>query len=366
MLVPRLYTRRAWALAAAAFVWLLVAANRAVVPWGKPSWAARFGKAGPAVDRDYGRRHTVPTNLTLHIVSHSHSDIGWNYSVGGYYTQWVRHVLRNVVAALWLDRQRKFTWGDAAFLDLWLDDEGNSANGVLPGAAAAMTWRAVLGELIARRQMAIVGATYVSPDEGLTTWWAHNAIVDVGRRFVANQLNTTTRVAWQVDPFGHAHVTPHLLANTGFTGLIMGRMDYRQRLGFASGGDYEFLWQAPYSRAPPLLTHYLSVGYAAPSRSFDFDNTNTCDAQALLDELVRFARTQVSQYPGHGHVLVMMGDDFRYINASHAFACLDRIVAEAKTSHQRAGAWRDMTLRYSTPVEYLDAIQPYLAQIDSR
>ncbi|KAJ1801585.1 mannosyl-oligosaccharide 1,3-1,6-alpha-mannosidase activity protein [Coemansia sp. RSA 2399] len=364
MLVPRRYVRQGGVLLATAFVGLLLTANQAVVPWGKPSWAALLGEAGPAVDRDFGRHHATPTNLTLHIIAHSHSDIGWNYSFGKYYELRVRQVLRNVAAALWMDRTRTFTWGDVAFLDMWLDDEGDRRNDVLPGAAGAMTWRAVLGELIGRRQWEIVGATYVSPDEGLTTWWAHNAIVDVGRRFVARHLNTTTRVAWQVDPFGHAHVTPHLLANAGFTSLMLGRMDYRQRLGFAAHGDYEFLWQAPYSQAPPLLTHYLSGGYAPPSPRFDFDNTETCDAPALLAELVRFARSQTHKYPGHGHVLVMMGDDFRYVNASTAFACLDRLVdaAQAPSAH----AWRDMTLQYSSPARYLEAIQPHMEQIDAR
>ncbi|KAJ2654327.1 mannosyl-oligosaccharide 1,3-1,6-alpha-mannosidase activity protein [Coemansia sp. RSA 1200] len=367
MLVPRRFIRRGGVLLAAVVVWALLMANRAVIPWGKPSWAAGLGEAGAAVDRDFSRQHNErPGNLTLHIVAHSHSDIGWNYSFGQYYRSWVRQVLRNVVTALWMDRARKFTWGDIAFLDMWMDDEGDRTNGVLPGRAAELTWRAALGELIGRGQWEIVGGTYVSPDEGLTTWWAHNAIVDVGRRFVARELNTTTRVGWQVDPFGHAHVTPHLLANAGFGALLMGRMDYRTRFDFAAHGDYEFLWQAPYSQAPPLLTHYLSKGYAAPSAHFDFDNTATCNAAALLDELVRFARTQTRQYPGHGHVLVMMGDDFRYANASWAFACLDRIVDEARSLQSRTHAWRDMTLQYSTPSEYLAAIRPHLAQIDKR
>ncbi|KAJ1665195.1 mannosyl-oligosaccharide 1,3-1,6-alpha-mannosidase activity protein [Coemansia sp. RSA 1813] len=366
MLVPRRYIRRGGALLAIGFVWLLFLANRSVVPWGKPSWVAKLGEAGPPVDRDFATQHERPQNLTLHIVAHSHSDIGWNYSFGEYYEMWVRQVLRNVVATLWMNRERKFTWGDVAFLDLWMDDEGDKANRVLPGRAREMTWRMALGELISRGQWEIVGGTYVSPDEGLTTWWAHNAIVDVGRRFVARELNTTTRVGWQIDPFGHARVTPHLLANTGYTGLILGRMDYRERFGFAAHGDYEFLWQAPYSQAPPILTHFLSVGYAAPSANFDFDRTSLCNAEELLDELVRFARTQTRKYPGHGHVLVMMGDDFRYMKASWAFACLDHIVDKAQSPGERPHAWRDMTLRYSTPSEYLEAIRPYMAQIDDR
>ncbi|KAJ1991195.1 mannosyl-oligosaccharide 1,3-1,6-alpha-mannosidase activity protein [Coemansia spiralis] len=361
MFVPRRYIRSGSSLLAIITICVLFHANTAVLPWNKPSWAAAFGEPGPPLDREFPRRHKLPTNLTLHILPHSHSDVGWNYKFEDYYTRWVRDVLRSVASTLWINQERKFTWGDLAFLDLWMSDEGDRPNNVLPGTARQLPWRTVLTELVRRGQWEIVGGTYVSPDEGLTTWWAHNAIVDVGHRYLASEFNASTRVAWQIDNFGHFNTMPHLLANTGYDALVLGRMAFRDLHDFASRSDLQFLWQAP--RGPsPLLTHFLSVHYAAPSKSFDFDNVKTCNAPALLDELIKFARSQVVQYPAHGHVLVMMGDDFRYKRAPWAFSCLDHLIDESRKS----SVWRDVTLRYSTPSDYFAAIRPYLADLDDR
>ncbi|KAJ2307362.1 Alpha-mannosidase 2 [Coemansia sp. RSA 2706] len=348
----RRYLRSRKAVAAAAAAVFVVWSNPQVVPVGKSSWMPRFGEPGAPGSREHGL-DAVPRNLTLHLATHSHSDIGWNLSFEGYYDSSVHGVLRGVCAALWADGRRRFTWGDLAFLDLWLDDEGDEASSV----DGRLTWRQVVGELMRRGQWAVVGGTYVSPDEGLTTWWGHNAVVDVGHRTLARQLNATTSVGWQIDNFGHHSTVAHVLGNTGYTALVLGRMAYRDLYDFASQGQLQFWWQSrEHTGARPLLTHFLAEHYGLVSARFDFDRTSRCDSDALLGELLRLARRHVRQYPGHGHVLVMMGDDLRFVRAARWFGCLDRLVARSRQHPQ----WRDVRLQYSTVPEYLAAARPYL------
>ncbi|KAJ2779960.1 mannosyl-oligosaccharide 1,3-1,6-alpha-mannosidase activity protein [Coemansia javaensis] len=333
-------------------------ANRQVVPVGKASWMPRFGEPGPPTDREMPQRHRLPRKLTVHILPHSHSDVGWNLSFEGYYRASVRKVLRGVVAELWADARRRFTWGDLAFLDLWLGEEGDQRAGAqLPGAPE-LTWRQAVMELQRRGQWETTGGTYVSPDEGLTTWWAHNMIVDVGHRTLARELNATTAVGWQIDNFGHSNTVAQVLGSTGYRALIMGRMDFRDRYEFASRSSLQFRWRSSEhaGAAEPLLVHFLADHYAAPSRRFDFDHTAECDPRALLGELMAVARRHVRMYPAHGHVLVMMGDDFRYVRAARGFRCLDRVVAASKAHAE----WADAELRYSTASEYLAAARPFL------
>ncbi|KAJ2703969.1 mannosyl-oligosaccharide 1,3-1,6-alpha-mannosidase activity protein, partial [Coemansia spiralis] len=335
-----------------------------VLPLQKASWMPRFGEPGPPTGREMPQRHPLPRNLTLHLLPHSHSDVGWNLSFEGYYRASVHEVLRRVVAELWTDERRRFTWGDLAFLDVWMGEEGDVPNGQLSGNGAALTWRQVVMELMRRGQWEIVGGTYVSPDEGMATWWAHNMIVDVGHRVLAREFNATTSVGWQIDNFGHTNTVAHVLANTGYRTLVLGRMSFRDKYDFAAHSDLQFLWQSGDHRAMarPLLVHFLADHYAQPSRRFDFDHTAACNADALLHELLAVARRHVRQYPAHGHILVMMGDDFRYRRAAHAFACLDKLVAASQHHPQ----WVDVTLRYSTVSDYFGAIQPFLERIDGR
>ncbi|KAJ2004132.1 mannosyl-oligosaccharide 1,3-1,6-alpha-mannosidase activity protein [Coemansia thaxteri] len=360
VLLPRRYTRSGGAVLAAVFVGILVHGNTAVFPVGKAAWMPWFGEPGAPTSRDVAARQRLARNLTLHIVAHSHADAGWNLSVGEYYRTSVHAVLRRVTAELWSDDRRRFAWGDVAFLDEWMGDEGDAAAG---GAMGNVTWRQAVQTLVRGGRLEVVGGGYVSPDEGLATWWAANTVVDVGRRWLARELNATARVAWQIDNFGHSGVTAYLAANAGYAAVVLGRMDYRQQRALAETGDLEFLWRrerhdgSNSSSAPGVVTHFLATHYAAPSARFDFDHTRECDPQALLRELHRYARSQVRQYPGHGHVLVMMGDDFRYVRAARGFACLDRIVAAA--GEERGSGVR---VRYSTPSEYFAAVAEHNAR----
>ncbi|KAJ2697422.1 mannosyl-oligosaccharide 1,3-1,6-alpha-mannosidase activity protein [Coemansia sp. IMI 209128] len=355
-MLPRRYIRGGGLVLAAVAAAVVISGNRAAFPFGKPAWMPRFSGPSPSSDRDLSLA-PMPSSLTLHLVPHSHSDVGWNLSFDGYYHRSVHQVMRRVVAELWQDSRRRFTWGDLAFIDMWFSDEGDKPHGgMLRGAPETLTWRQAVQRLVAEGRWEIVSGTYVSPDEGLTTWWAHNAIVDVGHRLLARELNTTSSdIGWQIDNFGHINTMPYLLSNTGYSSMVLGRMAYRQLRDFADRSSLQFMWQRD-SLTPALLTHFLSVHYAAPSPSFDFDNTERCNPAELLEELKRFAQSQARQYPSHGHILVMMGDDFRYIHAQRGFSCLDQIIDMSEVRSADSG----VSVRYSTPGEYFAAIRPHL------
>ncbi|KAJ2706316.1 mannosyl-oligosaccharide 1,3-1,6-alpha-mannosidase activity protein [Coemansia sp. IMI 203386] len=346
MLIPRRYLRSGAVLLSFFGLVLLLFSNSAVLPIGKPAWAPWFGEPMPPTSRDIGKQPKLPETLTLHLVPHSHSDIGWNLSFEGYYHSIVRSVLRQMVHELWSHPHRRFTWGDLAFLDLWMAKEGNENSG-LKDHKGEKSWKQVLQILVHRGQLDIVGGTYVSPDEGMATWWAHNTIVDTGHRTMHRLLKTNTSVAWQIDNFGHFNTLPYLLSNSGYSSLVLGRMAYRDLYDFSSKSRLQFQWQTP-DKPGTLFTHFLSTHYASPSKLLDFDNSDQCDVKVLLNVLRRYALTQVRQYPAHGQILVMMGDDFRYTNAKRAFECIDQLVA--------ARSLPGISLRYSTPTEYLSSV----------
>ncbi|KAJ1719440.1 Alpha-mannosidase 2x [Coemansia erecta] len=347
-LLPRRYVRHSTLILGLLLCGLLLWANPAVTPLGKPSWAPWFGEPLPPTSRDTATA-PLPPRLTLHLVPHSHSDIGWNLSFQGYYNASVHEVLRRVTRELLRSPGRRFTWGDLAFLDMWMADEGDS----LVEPSGNVTWRGALRRLAAEGRMDVVGGTYVSPDEGLATWWALNSLADVGRRTHHALLGSATNVGWQIDPFGHFARMPRLLANAGFTRFVLGRMAYDELYALRAQGALQFLWQAPDGSHAPLLTHFLSTHYAFPSAELDFDNTEQCDVGRLAGLLRRYAVQQVRQYPGHGHIMVMLGDDFRYVEAQRAFACIDRLVQHDKLLP-------GVTMRYSTPSEYFASVEPHL------
>lgn len=65
------------------------------------------------------------------------------------------------------------------------------------------------------------------------------------------------RVGWQIDPFGHSREMASILAQLGFDGLFLGRIDYQDR-------SYRFLTKNPESiwlgsnNLGKILFHYQS------------------------------------------------------------------------------------------------------------
>ena len=57
-------------------------------------------------DKDTG------TNHTIFLLPHSHCDVGWLWTVGGYFNMTVVHILDSVVADLAMNPTHKFIWSE--------------------------------------------------------------------------------------------------------------------------------------------------------------------------------------------------------------------------------------------------------------
>ena len=64
----------------------------------------------------------------VHIVPHSHNDLGWVNTVDEYYTghdtrfQNVTKELTNIILALDENPQRKFPWAEIKFFSMWWNE----------------------------------------------------------------------------------------------------------------------------------------------------------------------------------------------------------------------------------------------------
>ena len=56
---------------------------------------------------------------TIHVVPHSHLDVGWVYPVDEVYESYVKDVFRTTVAALSADDRRTFICVEQAFFARW-------------------------------------------------------------------------------------------------------------------------------------------------------------------------------------------------------------------------------------------------------
>ncbi|OMH79297.1 Alpha-mannosidase F [Zancudomyces culisetae] len=251
-------------------------------------------------------------------------------------------------------------WGDTAYLELWLEDEGHKISEVdaLETDGKKVTWREMLDEIIKRKQFELTGFSYSSMDEFLTSLYGQYQDFDVGREYLAKEFKSKAKVAWYVDNFGHKHTTPYVLKTNGFQSMVLGRMSYRQLQKMKANSGLQFMWDSGINNTE-IYTHFLSNQYEWPSWKFDFDRHDSCNIGELLGILARFANKQVGIYPHKKQILIIMGDDFRFVKAEKAFNCLDTLVRAAGSGKYRnwGQGKKQLELRYSTISEYMQSLQ---------
>ena len=101
-------------------------------------------------------------HVDMHVVTHSHLDAGWVYSVNKCYKT-VKYIFNSVLKSLKEDKTRKYTVGDIYFFQRWFHEELDSKS------------RDEVRLLVKSGQIEIVNGGAVSTDEALVN---HNDIID--------------------------------------------------------------------------------------------------------------------------------------------------------------------------------------------
>ncbi|XP_070378956.1 lysosomal alpha-mannosidase-like isoform X2 [Dermacentor albipictus] len=291
---------------------------------------------------------TKPGFLNVHIVSHTHNDVGWVHTVNFYYRNYVRTILDSVVAELEAKPDRRFIYVEMAFFTRWWEEQ-------TPEKQASVR------ALIEEGRLEFAGGGWCMNDEATTHYTATVDEMSLGLRW----LNATfghcgrSRVAWQIDPFGHARQEAALFAQMGFDGLFLGRIhlddkEWRQRTK-----QMEFLWRADkyIGEKGDIFTGVLPNVYWPPT-GFCFDVwcvDETLDAyngQRRAREFLHIVAKQAKHYSTN-HTVVTMGMDFHYRDAAKWFRNLDSLIHHINA--EQANGSRVHAF-YSTPACYLKAL----------
>ena len=298
------------------------------------------------------------TPLTVHMVPHTHDDVGWLKTVDEYFTgsqnsiyaASVSDVLDSVMVALAADPARRFTYVEMAYFWRWWSTQTAATRSTVAG-------------FVASGQLTFANGGWCMHDESAPTY---NDMVDqttMGHRFLAEAFGAVPTVGWQIDPFGHSGTQGSLLgAPAGFTSLFFARSHYADYSARANTSQLEFMWQpsASYGRDARLFTGILWGAMYAPPPLLDYDYSSFLAIPVVTDaalegynvaEVLDYFLDDValqSWYTRGDDIMILMGSDFEYRAALIPFKNLDRLIAAATA---------DGTVRavYSTPAAYAAA-----------
>ncbi|KAJ4941677.1 hypothetical protein JOQ06_011554, partial [Pogonophryne albipinna] len=271
---------------------------------------------------------TQPDMLNVHLVPHTHDDVGWLKTVDQYF------------------------YGAA--------EE--------PRSEQSSSMKQTVKQLVEEGRLEFVNGGWCMSDEATTHYSSVIDQMTLGLRFLNETFGLCgrPRVAWHIDPFGHAREHASMFAQMGYDGFFFGRLDYQDRSQRMATKEQELLWRASESLTPPmadLFTGILPNGYNPPT-GFCWDQS--CDDPPIRDDpeledynvddvvnrFVAIANSQSMVYKTN-HIIMTMGSDFQYENANLWYKNLDKLIRYVNAEQADGGK---VNVLYSTPSCYLQEL----------
>uniref|UniRef100_A0AAY5EAP4 Lysosomal alpha-mannosidase n=1 Tax=Electrophorus electricus TaxID=8005 RepID=A0AAY5EAP4_ELEEL len=301
--------------------------------------------------------------LNVHLVPHTHDDVGWLKTVDQYYYggrndiqhAGVQYILDSVVAALQKDPARRFIYVETAFFYRWWKQQNPST-------------RRVVTQLVEQGRLEFINGGWCMSDEATTHYSAVIDQMTLGLRFLNDTFGECgrPRVAWHIDPFGHAREHASLFAQMGFDGFFFGRLDYQDKARRMKAREMEMVWRASQSLKPPaadLFTGVLPNGYNPPP-GFCWDQScsdapvqddpdlDDYNVDMLVATFLNIASAQAQVYKTN-HIVMTMGSDFQYENANLWYKNMDKLIRYVNAQQANGSV---VNVLYSTPSCYLQEL----------
>ncbi|XP_046352340.2 lysosomal alpha-mannosidase-like [Haliotis rufescens] len=309
--------------------------------------------------------------LNVHIVAHSHDDVGWKKTMDQYYSgqgggnaesfyhggECTRCILDNAIRELIGNPSRRFIFVEMAFLSAWFNEQTEDMK------------RQVKALINERRLELIIGGWSMS--DSATTYY--DDVIDQhthGFQWIEKEFGECAmpKSGWHVDQFGHSREHSSIFAQFGFDGLFLGRIDFQDQDRRTKTANMETIWRtSPDSLGDKtsLFTSVLYDGYFSPER-FRWEGwgpgmlsarNSENYVNAFIDIAVERARAYKTK-----HVLIPFGGDFAFNTAAGWFDGIDNLI---KYVNAKQDTGSKVNVLYSTPTCYINSVNKEAATFET-
>ena len=204
---------------------------------------------------------TEPGKLNVHLVAHSHDDVGWLKTVDQYYygsnqkssKSSVQYIIDSVVLALSQNPERRFIYVEMAFFFKWWKEQSNST-------------KELVNKLVQNGQLEFINGGWSMNDEGVTHY---NSIIDhmtLGFSKLEDNFGSCgkPKIGWQIDPFGHSKEQASLFSQFNFDGVFFARLDYEDHNKRRNEKSMELVWKGSddLGQSTEIFTYVMDHHYS--------------------------------------------------------------------------------------------------------
>ncbi len=282
--------------------------------------------------------------IKLYVVPHSHIDMEWFWTV-----QDVEHMLpelfyNSILRVMSGDPEMTFAQDQSLLIQMMLEN-------------ASEEEKAHVAACVAADRIEPVGGMYVQPELQEPCGEALIRQIQIGQKWMQENLGRRALCAWHIDSFGQINQMPQILLQSGFESYVFMR-DLHEKEDPAAFPT-EFYYEGP--DGSRILTHWLKNSYVlCPSgkedRLLKIANVevNAQNEQAELKKVFAAFLDETSLQHKTGAALILWGDDLYEHNLSTTE--IKQLLIEAAS---RAGfSLPEEDIVFSTPSRFFQAIRP--------
>ncbi|EDW37366.1 GL26214 [Drosophila persimilis] len=303
---------------------------------------------------------TKSNMINIHMVPHSHDDVGWLKTVDQYYYghksniqhAGVQYIIDTVISELIKNPDRRFIQVETSFFAKWWQEQPE-------------TTKLVVKKLVNEGRFEFTGGAWSMNDEAAVNYQSVIDQFSLGLKWLDETFGACARprIGWQIDPFGHSREQASIFAQMGYDGEFFARMDHSDKNNRLDNLAMEMIWDASESLSnDEIFTGLLYRHYSAPpGYCFDvhcgddpiidsksYDN----NVKSRVDDFLSYV-SNVAKYYRSNHIMIPMGDDFQYEDAQVNFKNMDKLI---KYVNARQADGSTYNLFYSTPACYLNSL----------
>ena len=162
--------------------------------------------------------------LQVHLIPHSHDDVGWLKTIDEYYSgrndsvqvAGVQYILDSVIEEMERDANLTFSYVEVAFFKMWWSEQSEAV-------------KETVRKFAKEGRLEFLNGGFSMNDEATTRYDDIISNHKAGQEFLKNELGVAPRIGWQLDPFGHSTTQARLFAEMGFDAIFFARADYQDK-----------------------------------------------------------------------------------------------------------------------------------------
>lgn len=294
--------------------------------------------------------HSIKADKIVHVVPHTHDDLGWIMTIQEYYDQRVKNILDSAMISLADNDERTFNYVEMGFFTMWYKDQSE-------------TTKTTLKRYVKEGRFEFIMGGYTMHDESASHYQHAIDQMRIGNQFLWNEFQYKSKTAWFIDPFGHSASNAVILREMGFEQIVFVRIDEKEKRIRRAEKTLEFHW-TPYkdlasvsdssAAETTIFTHVTHDHYCVGEfGELIDDEENNFTEKELNERVTKFVEmiNDTTKDFLHDHMIFYFGCDFTHQKPLANFRDMEKFMNKINNNPEYK-----IKLFYSTPSNYFNSI----------